>query len=1293
MKSEHEDCHEIKLRNADIEGHVANLIKLPFLNEPAILHCLSERYIDGKIYTYTGPILIAVNPFKKLDLYSKRLLDEFYNNGLMRSHGIDTGTDLVPHVFAIADNAYRQMMIAIMSSHSSERHKAAAAMTSPGNQSILISGESGAGKTESTKVVLTYLTTVGTSPDSNTASFEGSVMEKVLQSNPILEAFGNAKTKRNDNSSRFGKFIELNFNRRGHLIGGRICTYLLEKVRLPLQQTGERNFHVFYQLVSGSSVEDRERRQLERLEDFNYTSKSGVYLLTSMNDSEQYHELCHGLQALSFGADDVAFMFDIVAGILHLGQLSFESFVDGEGEGSTLTGLPPVQKSAVSAKNLLGIPLEVLLEVFTKRQIIAAGEVYTKKLTKVQAADARDAVVKTIYGRLFEWLVYVINSRIRVDAALIRASIGVLDIFGFESFAVNSFEQLCINYANETLQQQFNQFVFKLEQTEYERERIEWSFVQFPDNKDCLELIEHKIHGIFAMLDDECKLPKASDEKFAARMYKELASHGRFSAAAAQKRSSKFSINHYAGSVEYTTTTFVEKNKDELPKEATAVLQMSSNRLVRLLFTQNFEDDDEVDAVDERKAVSSPPAMLLRRKSLNSRTTSTNNMISSAYSVATQFKEQLSNLMATIHATSPHYIRCLKPNDKNIPDNFHRVRITEQLRYGGVLEAVRVARSGFPVRLMHSEFCQRYQMIVHARHVRRTPDYKAFCVNFVAALREIVMNSERNSKLERFTFDFAGGVSWDGFQVGLSKLFLRKESHDFLETCRYRCMSRAAVQIQSMHRACFYRLRYQNVLMAVKLLQRVYRGFLARAKARFLRHTKAAIIIQSVFRTFRHVARYVSFRFATICLQSNWRRRKDSAALNELRRMRAATMIIAMTRRFWHARRFTRFRVAVIKLQGRYRCRIAKVIFRKLKAQARDLGRLQENNESLKREIEALKLRASEERERMKQETLRQAESDLVIVKDREMETLRSQLLELKILLESERRAREALEKTAAVAQMTDNNNTSGLKVCKKCKERLGIDDEGNAIPHGPMVSPQHHATEKTDASLFQSPTKRPFRRNTLDTANIDTQQDSVPLLVTKGPASRENEAVQEEITKLRKEGVEQRTTIETLKRELSRLKGVADEKQGEESTRRKSGEYSAAARLRRRSVKSPKTIEKELPENGYDAQWDTAWDVEDDSSESGVSLASAAQVPSSSSSPVQAALPPSVANVSSSSPTQSIALQSIERNLEKWRTELIKVIIVYKFDFCCFNKELYTIRAFEQYCGKVSVFLRLKSL
>lgn len=966
-----DELDEVKLRNAASESEVDNLINLPYLHEPAILYCLQCRYEAGDIYTYTGPILIAVNPFKRVPLYTPQILEVYYNHGLMKSQGIENSAPLPPHVYAIADASYRDMMHIILGGGGSGGGKGPV----PADQSILISGESGAGKTESTKIVLRYLTTVG-SPDGTIETQEGSVMDKILQSNPILEAFGNARTLRNDNSSRFGKFIELNFSRRGHLIGGTIRTYLLEKVRLPFQQLGERNFHIFYQLAAGGSDEELAAWRIDDIRDFYFANQGRTYDLRHVSDADEFDDMKKALSTLNFETEDVTSLLNLVAGILHIGQIQFVA--DKDGEGSDLSNEHGTRDALSATVRLLQLSQDDFIRAVTIRNIVTMNEKYEKKLTPEQASDARDAVVKALYSKVFLWIVAKINKSIEVDRKNVRADIGVLDIFGFECFKHNSFEQLCINYTNETLQQQFNQFVFKLEQAEYQREQINWSFIEFPDNQDCLDLIEQKGTGIIAMLDDECRLPKGSDSNFAGRLHKALVEHKRFAATAAQKRNGEFSIRHYAGLVVYNTVTFLDKNKDELPKEATSLFQGSGSRLIAAVFA----DADDVPA--QVAAAKSAPASKSR-----------------APTVGTQFKEQLHTLMEKIYSTKPHYIRCLKPNDENVADSFNRVRTTEQLRYGGVLEAVRVARSGFPVRLSHIDFFARYRPLANpfnpitAKLPRlvtdKTPKPKETVENLLKVLWDDALpessdnvidksrTSRRNSRImDMMAWKGKKDIAQESVQLGLTKVFIRKQAHDILESRRSRRLVSAAKRMQSAFRMYIYRSYFLQVTRAVRLLQRVTRGFMGRKRAYILRVNSAAIALQSKIRMFTAFSKYNRFRLAVILLQANKRRIAAVRIVKKMLLLRNTIKLQAIMRRLNCQKRWLRIRRAILALQCALRCRVARKELRVLRVAAKDLGKLQQNNDALKAEIEMLRQHAAEETRRIQEETAARLKAEML---------------------------------------------------------------------------------------------------------------------------------------------------------------------------------------------------------------------------------------------------------------------------------------------------------------------------
>jgi myosin V len=1021
MKDDNEEIDDVKLRNDPNEAEVDNLINLPYLHEPAILYCLERRYTISDIYTYTGPILIAVNPFKRVQLYTNQILEMYYNMGLLKSQGIESSTPLPPHVYAIADAAYRAMMSVILNSS----HSGAGGLA-PGDQAILISGESGAGKTESTKIVLRYLTTVGSS-SGGVEIQTGSVMDKVLQSNPILEAFGNAKTIRNENSSRFGKFIELNFNRRGHLVGGTIRTYLLEKVRLPFQQPGERNFHIFYQMIAGGSLEDRQRWNISAVEDIHYINQGSVYELQYVDDYEEYELMRKALQTLGFEEEFQSSLMSVMAGILHLGQLLFET--DGD-EGTILSSDPLVATSLSSVSELCGVPLESLKHAITIRIMTTRNETYEIKLKPNESSNARDALAKALYGKVFDWIVSTINRSIQVDKKLIRADISVLDIFGFECFKLNSFEQLCINYTNETLQQQFNQFVFKMEQTEYSKEKINWSFIEFPDNQDCLDLIEHKQTGIFAILDDECKLGGATDTKFHGKMVKSCESHRRFHCTPIQKRNLDFCINHYAGPVIYHTETFVEKNKDEFPREATALFRESTNPLIHHIFNTQSAQLKELPRTTSGKVVT--------------------NM-----SVGSQFREQLHTLMEKIYSTTPHYIRCLKPNDKNVPDLFDRLRTTEQLRYGGVLEAVRVARSGFPVRLTHIEFYSRYRPLAnpfvpltmtlprilhpHGKNNRgELIDPKVMCEKLLTVLwdstipgeapppgsesepAKSVRPSRRSSRVEDMkVWRGKAEIAQESVQLGLTKVFLRKVAHDILESRRSRKLLSAAKKIQCFYRGYKIRTWFLLCLRAVVLIQKSYRGYQGRSQARDIIWNLCACRIQKAYRCYASYWRYSRFLYALITLQSCYRRNLAQEQFAKLwfhvKGNHLKNIFLMLVARH----RYCKYRHAVIAMQCGIRRSIAKTTLKQLRIAAKDVGRLQQSNEALKAEIEMLRAKAAEDNLRAQEKLKQEMEVRAKEEKAQELHRLVEELEMTKAALEKERLLREDAENRLELANQS----------------------------------------------------------------------------------------------------------------------------------------------------------------------------------------------------------------------------------------------------------------------------------
>ncbi|KAG6552175.1 hypothetical protein Mapa_006023, partial [Marchantia paleacea] len=618
-------------------GGVDDMTKLAYLHEPGVLYNLASRYELDEIYTYTGNILIAVNPFAKLPhLYDNHMMEQY--------RGAPLG-ELSPHVFAVADSSYRAMI--------NEKR----------SQSILVSGESGAGKTETTKLIMQYLAYMG-----GRANTDGRTVEQqVLESNPLLEAFGNAKTSRNDNSSRFGKFVEIQFDRNGRISGAAVRTYLLERSRVVQIADPERNYHCFYQLCA--SPEDSEKYRLGDPRSFHYLNQSPVFDLNNVNNGREYIKTRRAMDIVGISPEEQEAIFRVVAAILHLGNVEFTTGKEAD------SSVPKDEKSKFHLSvvaELLRCNSKSLLDSLCERIIVTRDENITKTLDAYSATTNRDTLAKTIYSRLFDWLVDKVNKSIGQDPDS-TTLVGVLDIYGFESFKVNSFEQFCINLANEKLQQHFNQHVFKMEQEEYTKEAINWSYIEFVDNQDVLDLIEKKPVGIIALLDEACMFPKSTNETFATKLFQSFNRNKRFSKPKLSR--TDFTISHYAGDVTYQTDLFLDKNKDYVVAEHQALLGSSSCSFVAGLFPPPSDESSK-----------------------------------SSYkfsSIGTRFKQQLQALMETLNQTEPHYIRCVKPNMVNKPGRFENVNVLQQLRCGGVLEAVRISCAGYPTRRTFDEFIDR----------------------------------------------------------------------------------------------------------------------------------------------------------------------------------------------------------------------------------------------------------------------------------------------------------------------------------------------------------------------------------------------------------------------------------------------------------------------------------------------------------------------------------------------------------------------------------------------------------
>ncbi|EEC43809.1 predicted protein, partial [Phaeodactylum tricornutum CCAP 1055/1] len=764
-----------------------DLIALTHLHEPAVVESLQVRYAQNRIYTATGPVLLALNPFRNLrGLYGEAVMKSYWqsdDSGAPTTR--DTSTSLPPHVYNIANQSFRNLMRCLEDG------------TNP-HQSILVSGESGAGKTVSTKLVMKYLAAL---------SHYRSMGTQVLQSNPILESFGNARTTRNDNSSRFGKFVELQFSARGNLVGAQLETYLLEKVRVVHVGTGERNYHIFYELLQahidnrrtgntlGSYSKNYDMSQLHLAptatsRDFKLTCDGERSRRDGVADGQNFAALLQAMQTLRFSEQEIREIWRVTSSLLHASNLNFVPVRDlttGETDPDDACILDSTNVHLSSVCALLGVTEKELNQALCEVVLRAGKEEARKRMTAAQAQRGLEALIKATYGALFEYLVSRINDAIQGENsnesnAGSAATIGVLDIFGFESFQVNSFEQLCINYCNEALQQQFNAFVLRNEQAEYEKEGILWKFIEFPENQDVLDLIDKRGIGILHILDDQCRAPGPSDTSFGLQVYQMCANSSRFSATRAQKAHLQFAVHHYAGPVTYTAKGFTEKNRDELPT-STRTLFLSSEST----FVQQLAHILEWAPNSNASASAFSVRSFQRSDSTVGRPT-----------VAGQFQRQLKKLRSKIDQTSPHYIRCLKPNDCLLPDKFDVAVVAEQLRCGGILEAVRVARAGFTQHYPHSDFYRRYRVLAWRE------------MNKVGGR---LRHSSSGNPLSAPSAIRPGRLFKDvctnlGIQMGKSKVFLRHSAFEALERIRTCEQYKAATSLNATFRMYLARIAY-----------------------------------------------------------------------------------------------------------------------------------------------------------------------------------------------------------------------------------------------------------------------------------------------------------------------------------------------------------------------------------------------------------------------------------------------------------------------------------------------------
>ncbi|XP_029485091.1 unconventional myosin-Id-like [Oncorhynchus nerka] len=728
-----------------LEFGKADFVLLDNVSLEEFMANLKLRFEKGRIYTYIGEVVVSVNPYRAMNIYGRDTIEQYKGRELY---------ERPPHLFAIADAAYKAMK---------RRNK---------DTCIVISGESGAGKTEASKYIMQYIAAI-TNPGQR-AEVER-VKSMLLKSNCVLEAFGNAKTNRNDNSSRFGKYMDINFDFKGDPIGGHINNYLLEKSRVIFQQEGERSFHSFYQMVKGGP--ESLLRSLHVSKDptaFKYI-KVGGHIKSSIDDGGDFKAVADAMKVIGFTADELQTVYKVLATILHLGNLTFG--VDGD------TTLIENSKVVAVIGDLLATKEENVEKALLYRTVATGRDVIDKQHTAQEASYGRDALAKAMYERMFCWIVGRINDVIEVknyDAKVHGKNtvIGVLDIYGFEIFQNNSFEQFCINYCNEKLQQLFIQLVLRQEQEEYQREGIPWKHIDFFNNQIIVDLVELQHKGIFSVLDEACmNVGKVTDKVFLQGLNSKLANHAHYTSRKLSPTDKSlefdrdFRVRHYAGNVVYSVVGFIDKNKDTLFQDFKRLLYNSSNPVLKVMWP---EGKLKITEVTKRPLTA-----------------------------ATLFKNSMIALVENLACKEPYYVRCIKPNDVKSPLLFEHERCRHQVEYLGLLENVRVRRAGFANRQEYPRFLQRYKMISE----------------FTWPNHDLPSEKEAVKKLLQGC-GFEQDVAY-----GKTKVFIRTPRTLFcLEEQRTEMVGRIVLFLQKVWRGTIARMRYRR-MRAAAIILRAYRRF------------------------------------------------------------------------------------------------------------------------------------------------------------------------------------------------------------------------------------------------------------------------------------------------------------------------------------------------------------------------------------------------------------------------------------------------------------------------------------
>lgn len=846
---------------------VNDLIKLSHLHEPSILDTLVKKYNIDSIYTNTGPVLIAVNPFHNLNIYNTEHFNRYNRDDLPEES----------HVYLVAASALKDLK------------------TFNRSQTILASGESGSGKTVTTKHILRFLTWSSSGADD--------LEKKIIYSTPLMEAFGNAKTIRNDNSSRFGKFIKISVDDDGKIKSAAIQTYLLEKIRVIGQNKGERNFHIFYQLLN-SDIKDR--YGLRNVGDYNIlTNKDKESIeLTFEDEVDDLDGLIESFRKLNFSEVDINSIFKCVALILNLGNLAVED--------RSITQSDYLDNCLM----MTGWTINDMTDFLCHEYIKAGSEMVKKNLSDEQSRVKLDTFIQVLYESLFNYVTDKVNSELSVDNdGREYKFIGILDIFGFEIFKRNSLEQFHINYTNECLQQIFNKTIFKTEQEEYEREEIDWSFIEYIDNIERLNIIHGKKLSIFRYLDQECMLPNGSDGGLISKYTKLSSPYISFTKLGLPK--GEFTFSHYAGDVTYNIHGFCHKNMYHVNKDLTDIIDKGCD------FVKDVFSNVKIDGERAMKTT-----------------------------ISSTFTKQLNQLVKVIAKTRNHFVRCIKPNDNNRPNDINIKKVMMQLRYGGITEAVRVVRAGFPVKFTHEYFRDRYYPL--------TLDMNAD----MNCVKELLDGSEVNS---------------DHMQIGLTKVFMKQNVYEYIEDLKRSKIKASAIKIQKMMRGYYHKMLLLRLRRSTMMLQKIYRGYVARCIVDHMRKTRASTYIQKIVRRYIERRTFLRMKRSVSSIRHMW---KDYRLNNNIRLLQNHTRnihnILMKVRKIISAEKITRwYRKRLREINDKIRQLVKEVekeksrIILEKKRHEEEIKKISErmNDMNKKREEEMLKIkRQTEELEKIKEQ-------------------------------------------------------------------------------------------------------------------------------------------------------------------------------------------------------------------------------------------------------------------------------------------------------------------------------------